>query len=757
MYRVNALNNLSSGGRRWVRCALILTVLLSEFATGQETPRSVLPGPHAEGMFSAAQPSERAQPQRRLPPSQRPVPVLLEPVAATDLNQEMLTQSLAQSVTPSSSLGVPLKIGFSRNVPTLGTSAQMAAQWEWVAISIPLSTPVSSTIPGGSLAAISVTSPDALGMRLGLLVEKLPPLALLRFYAQGVDLVFEVTGQEIMESITRNLAAGDTSDEAHTYWSPLIDGSEITVEIELPVGVAPDEAVLSIPRVSHLFSSPLNTRALQEKIGSAASCEQDVMCYTPWDNESLATAKITFTESGASYLCTGSLLIDGDSSTKIPYFLSANHCISTQTVASTLSSYWFYRASSCNSGSLSPSAHTLTGGATLLYANSATDTSFMRLNSTPPAGAWYSGWSANLQVLNAAVTGIHHPKGDLQKISFATITGYLNCSSGAGNSSYNCTSATSSKADHLEVVWSQGVTEGGSSGSGLWVTSGASHYLVGQLNGGYSSCSNRTGSDEYGRFDVAYNAALYRWLGAASSSSVTLTVARSGTGSGTVSSTSGSINCGNTCSASLSTGTLVTLSATPASGSLFSGWSGACSGTGTCQLTLNMTQSVTATFNANLPVVEFYNILLDHYFITANASEAAAIDNGSAGSGWSRTGNHFNAGGSMPVCRFYGSPSPGPNSHFYTVDPAECASLQALQASTPTTQKRWNFEGNAFNSTPPISAVCQAGSVPVYRAYNNGFAHGVDSNHRIVSSLTALQEVVSHGWINEGIVMCAPP
>jgi hypothetical protein len=45
--------------------------------------------------------------------------------------------------------------------------------------------------------------------------------------------------------------------------------------------------------------------------------------------------------------------------------------------------------------------------------------------------------------------------------------------------------------------------------------------------------------------------------------------------------------------------------------------------------------------------------------------------------------------------------------------------------------------------------------VPVYRAYNNGFASGVDSNHRIASSLTAIQEVVNRGWTNEGIVMCA--
>ena len=155
-------------------------------------------------------------------------------------------------------------------------------------------------------------------------------------------------------------------------------------------------------------------------------------------------------------------------------------------------------------------------------------------------------------------------------------------------------------------------------------------------------------------------------------------------------------------------------------------------------------------------VVEFYNTNLDNYFITADAGEAVAIDNGSAGLGWSRTGNSFNSGGTTSVCRFYGSQSPGPNSHFYTLAGSECDGLKQLQASTPATQKRWNFESLDFVSTPASNGTCPSGTTPVYRAYNNGFSRGVDSNHRITSSQTAIQEVVSRGWSNEGVVMCAP-
>jgi subtilase family serine protease len=76
----------------------------------------------------------------------------------------------------------------------------------------------------------------------------------------------------------------------------------------------------------------------------------------------------------------------------------------------------------------------------------------------------------------------------------------------------------------------------------------------------------------------------------------TLAVATAGTGSGTVGSSPAGIDCGATCSHAFTTGTSVTLTETPASGSLFSGWSGACSGTGACSVTMSQARSVTATF-----------------------------------------------------------------------------------------------------------------------------------------------------------------
>jgi murein DD-endopeptidase MepM/ murein hydrolase activator NlpD len=80
-----------------------------------------------------------------------------------------------------------------------------------------------------------------------------------------------------------------------------------------------------------------------------------------------------------------------------------------------------------------------------------------------------------------------------------------------------------------------------------------------------------------------------------------LTINKSGNGYGTVNSSPAGINCGNTCSASFSQGSTLNLTATPAFNSIFTGWSGACSVTGTCSVTMDADKTATATFQTNNP------------------------------------------------------------------------------------------------------------------------------------------------------------
>jgi hypothetical protein len=91
---------------------------------------------------------------------------------------------------------------------------------------------------------------------------------------------------------------------------------------------------------------------------------------------------------------------------------------------------------------------------------------------------------------------------------------------------------------------------------------------------------------DIGAFELAYH---------------TLTVSHSGSGGGAVSSADGTIECGATCSHAYAAGRAVTLAAKPASGSQFTGWSGACTGTGLCTVTMNADKSVTATFTKIIP------------------------------------------------------------------------------------------------------------------------------------------------------------
>ena len=153
-------------------------------------------------------------------------------------------------------------------------------------------------------------------------------------------------------------------------------------------------------------------------------------------------------------------------------------------------------------------------------------------------------------------------------------------------------------------------------------------------------------------------------------------------------------------------------------------------------------------------VTEFHNSLLDHYFITASAAEATAIDNGSAGPGWSRTGQTFKAWtngplpNASPVCRFYGNQAAGgPNSHFFTVVAAECATVQ--------TDPGWTLETTTAYWIVQPTPQCPAFTLPVYRDYNNRFAQH-DSNHRFTTDLATFNAMGAQGWTKEGVVMCAP-
>lgn len=345
---------------------------------------------------------------------------------------------------------------------------------------------------GERVARVSVTSPGASALRLALTVSRLPGEASFWFYSS-------VEGAEKFGPIR----PGTLADGA-LYWSPVLSGEVATLEVHLPEGASPQDVEFVLTGVSHLIYDPQrNAWQKATGIGSAAGCAPDVVCTQPTDAVRAAAsgvARMIFSRPDGSYLCTGTLVADKDPASQIPYFLTANHCISDEETARTLNTYWFFEAPVCGMET-APAMQQRYGGASLQVTDEVLDNTLLRLKDDPPAGVTLSGFDANPIAEPIAVIGIHHPRGDLKKLSSGAALGYGDFN---GQGSF------------VKVLWDRGVTEGGSSGSGIFTFANNAYYLRGALKGGSSYCEYTTGDDLYSRLDLAWPG-LSPFLGAASS------------------------------------------------------------------------------------------------------------------------------------------------------------------------------------------------------------------------------------------------
>jgi len=158
---------------------------------------------------------------------------------------------------------------------------------------------------------------------------------------------------------------------------------------------------------------------------------------------------------------------------------------------------------------------------------------------------------------------------------------------------------------------------------------------------------------------------------------------------------------------------------------------------------------------APVTVVEYYNQVLDHYFITWIAAEQANLDAGNTPTRWNRTGYSFRAyispqTGTSPVCRYYLPPAFG-DSHFFGRGTAEC---NATGAAHPA----FILEDPQFmDMFLPVAGNCPANTMPIYRVFSNR----ADANHRYMTDRSVRDQMVAKGWLAEGdgpdlVVMCAP-
>lgn len=305
------------------------------------------------------------------------------------------------------------------------------------------------------------------------------------FLPEGAELfVYDAKGNEVLGPFT-----SQDNNASKQLWTPMLEVDSATIEVNVP-----NEFKKQLQfQLKHINQGYRGIKA--GDLQKSGSCNIDVVCSDGdgWRDEIRSVARYTFTKDGSSFLCTGSMVNNTAEDFK-PYFLTANHCVSTAAEVSSMVIYWNYETSACGgtpNGSLSQSQ----SGASLRATWEPADVTLVELNAMPNEdyNVYFAGWDNSAPAPSASVT-IHHPAGDEKRISFddnpATITNYLS-------------DVVNSNANYLRIgEWERGTTEGGSSGSGLW---NLNKHIVGVLSGGNASCQNQDAADWYGRIATQWD------------------------------------------------------------------------------------------------------------------------------------------------------------------------------------------------------------------------------------------------------------
>jgi PKD repeat protein len=326
--------------------------------------------------------------------------------------------------------------------------------------------------------------------------------------ALSINFIFE--NLFIPQGATIYLYKGDKSSYLGAYTeinnSPerilgtdLVMGESAVIEYYEPAQVI-GQGSLTISSIVHGYRDiSLHDQNQVKALNDSGDCNRDIKCLTDpeplWENEANAVAMIVVNGDGA---CTGTL-VNNTAQDGRAYFLTANHCLSNP-------ASWAFRfkwisptpdcATTGNSpGMANPTQFQTLNGATTRSRNAGSDFALVEITNLTLSlaqqwGLYYAGWDNTGSAVTGAI-GIHHPSGDIMK--YAKENNALNLSTYSGAQTWEIPN------------WDEGVTEPGSSGSGLF---DLNHRLIGQLFGGGAAC-NGTGDnnqpDYYGRLNISWN------------------------------------------------------------------------------------------------------------------------------------------------------------------------------------------------------------------------------------------------------------
>ena len=329
-------------------------------------------------------------------------------------------------------------------------------------------------VPGGRLWRLRIHSAGATDLNFGFSKFLLPEGATLHLCAEGEDY------------FQGPYTARDNKPHGE-LWTPVVPGDGACLELFVPDG-ATEEPQLVVSQVSRGYRDMFH-RQKNGFVPAAGACEIDVACpiASAWSNEVRSVARYSVL---GTFLCSGTLINNAAGDFK-NYFLTANHCGISAANAASVVVYWNYQSPVCGQlggGSLAQNQ----SGVILRAARADVDFALVELEDVPESSfkVYYSGWDRTATASPGAV-GIHHPGGGEKAISFSstTLTTVGSC--------IDFTTDT-----HWQVIWSSGVTEVGSSGSGLW--NPVTRRVVGMLSGGDSFCATPAGPDCYGKFSLAW-------------------------------------------------------------------------------------------------------------------------------------------------------------------------------------------------------------------------------------------------------------
>jgi hypothetical protein len=249
----------------------------------------------------------------------------------------------------------------------------------------------------------------------------------------------------------------------------------------------------------YVVPQDIDSLGSDDRFGLALPCNINTACSLGEDFEDQrnGVCRIVMAHEEGLAFCTGTL-VNNTERDGTPYILSAFHCPYFLTPIYDLWRFDFgFESDSCENPTDSPPFRSLYG---CEYIAGRLESDFLLLKLTdtilPSYGLYFNGWNYSMDSIPSYGTMLHHPRGDIMKISVDThalelIRTIINWGNGV----------ITPPDHHIRALWDMGTMEKGSSGAGVW---NSDKHIVGHLNGGSANCENLFRSN-FGRFAMSWN------------------------------------------------------------------------------------------------------------------------------------------------------------------------------------------------------------------------------------------------------------